>query len=272
MNAGKKRYIMATVLMGELLLTGCGSDGTEQETDKATEQNSQKATTELVSDLITQDKQTEEQTTEIPTTKEQETTAVPDNNVSKESIPFPKSAFLGASRTEGLRTYGVVSEADFYTAIGTTVKDVVGKENFVLQDGSKGTMLQAVSEKEYDKIYLMFGINELGWPTKEGFKQYYGKILTALKERYPEGKIYVQSILPMVEAKTDATYNNDKIRTFNTYLEEIAQENSVNYVDVGMSVMDKDGALPENASNDGIHLKKDYLFKWAEYLKEKTQG
>lgn len=272
MNGRKTKALAAIILVAGLTFSGCGNfKNTEKEPEKKTEEKSEQPSSEK---LTGEQTKVTEATTELPTQEVTEpptqTPTVDVNNLEK--IAFPKSAFLGDSRTAGLNEKGVVSEADFYTSIGTTVKDVVEKENFQLQNGSYGTMLDAVSEKEYDKLYLMFGINELGWPYKESFVRYYTNIVNTLKTRYPNAEIYIQSILPMVEKRTDEIYNNDKIRLFNTYIQEVASNTGVHYIDVGVSVQDETGALPEEASNDGVHLKKEYCFKWAKYLKEQTQN
>lgn len=185
-------------------------------------------------------------------------------------VNFENAAFLGDSRTAGLDEKLVVGQADFYTSIGIDVRGVLQKKVFTLSNGQKGTMLEAVSEKNYDKIYLMFGINELGWPYKDTFVQYYTTIIETLKQRFPNAEIYVQSIIPMVEKRTDEVYNNEKIALFNTYIEEVAKNTEVNWINVNSAVTDEAGALPEEASSDGIHLNRYYLFKWADYLKYRT--
>lgn len=185
-------------------------------------------------------------------------------------VNFENAAFLGDSRTAGLDEKLVVGQADFYTSVGIDVRGVLQKKLFTLSNGQKGTMLEAVSEKDYDKIYLMFGINELGWPYKDTFVQYYTTVIETLKQSFPNAAIYVQSIIPMVERRTDEVYNNEKIALFNTYIEEIAKNTGVNWINVNSSVTDETGALPEEASSDGIHLSRDYLFKWADYLKHRT--
>lgn len=268
----RKRKIVKVVtlmILGSLTLAGCSKNVVDNNKEITTDITTLK--TENTEKLNEPD--TEERTTEIPVEKPTTETVTNKPNVSNESnkkISFNGAAFLGDSRTEGLHEKGVVSGADFYTSIGATVKDVIGKNEFLLNNGSYGNMLQAVSQKEYSTLYLMFGINELGWPYKESFVNYYETIVNTLKERFPNSKIYLQAILPMVEGRTDKIYNNTKIKLFNTYIEEVAQKTNVNYIDASTAVMDEQGGLPKNASNDGIHLNKEYCFKWAIYLHDNT--
>ena len=296
----KRKLMIITAAAGIVgMMAGCGifnsGDGGKNTINKNTDivdettydiskedKTSSKATS---STAATGNKATESQTTtnNIPennTTENRETTSYIYNNeyetISNGEISysarvnFENAAFLGDSRTAGLDEKLVVGQADFYTSIGIDVRGVLQKNLFTLSNGQKGNMLQAVSEKNYDKIYLMFGINELGWPYKDTFVQYYTTIIETLKQRYPNAEIYVQSIIPMVEKRTDEVYNNEKIRLFNTYIKEVAENTGVNWIDVTVPVSDSTGALPEEASSDGIHLSREYLFRWADYLKQQT--
>lgn len=178
-------------------------------------------------------------------------------------------AFLGDSRTEGLALSRTYKEADFYAKCGICLNQIQNKKNFILKNGKRGNMLDALFQKEYDKIYLMFGLNELGWPYEEEFESYYESLVNQIKERYPKAVIYIQSILPVVESKGDKIFNNENIDKFNGYVEKVAERTGAVYVDVA-SAMKKNGGLPEDASEDGIHLKREYMEKWSEYLKENT--
>ena len=288
------------------MIPGCGifngSDKTADDSSKAISKNpgiadettydaSGKENTSLKpieSTKVSEDNPAEDQTTAV--VKESDTTGsnIENNNTTdykfnneyetnsngeisySARVNFDNAAFLGDSRTAGLDEKLVVGQADFYTSVGIDVRGALQKNLFTLSNGQKGNMLQAVSEKKYDKIYLMFGINELGWPYKETFVQYYTTIVETLKQSFPNAEIYVQSIIPMVEKRTDNVYNNEKIRQFNTYIKEVAENTGVNWVDVTIPVRDAAGALPEEASSDGIHLSRDYLFRWADYLKRQT--
>lgn len=300
----RRKLMIITATAGIVgMITGCGifnsGDGASDGGRKATNKN-----TGIV-DETTYDESKEEKTSSNPTgsmtdtenkTAESQTTTnnTSENNMTGNNdietykynneyetnsngeisysarVNFENAAFLGDSRTAGLDEKLVVGQADFYTSVGIDVRGVLEKNLFTLSNGQKGNMLQAVSEKNYDRIYLMFGINELGWPYKDTFVQYYTTIIENLKQRFPNAEIYVQSIIPMVERRTDEVYNNEKIRLFNTYIKEVAVNTGVSWVDVTIPVSDATGALPEEASNDGIHLSRDYLFRWADYLKQQT--
>ena len=70
-----------------------------------------------------------------------------------------------------------------------------------------------------------------------------------MKKLQPDAKIYIQSILPVNSKaiKTNKVFTNDN-------------------VDVGSVMKASNGALPEDASTDGIHLVHSYCQKWLDYL------
>ena len=81
---------------------------------------------------------------------------------------FNDAAFIGDSRTVGLFEYGGIEErADFYAKISLTIYNVftelLAKDE---ETGKKITALEALTIKQYGKVYLMLGINELGSGSK----------------------------------------------------------------------------------------------------------
>ena len=61
-------------------------------------------------------------------------------------------------------------------------------------DGSVITISEAIGKERFSKVYLMFGINELGWGSIASFINYYGQIVDRIRQVNPEAIIYVQSI------------------------------------------------------------------------------
>ncbi len=185
---------------------------------------------------------------------------------------FEDAAFIGDSRTEGFRLHAGLTDAGYFTAKGLNVKDVFDKELIKEQNGMK-TIAQALREKAYNKYYIMLGANELGWVYTDIFTQKYGQIIDLIREVNPEATIYIQSILPVTDEKSqsDAVYNNTNIVRFNELLKTLATEKGVIYLSVNEAVRKEDGALQEAATTDGVHLNKEYCLKWLEYLKQHTQ-
>ena len=173
-----------------------------------------------------------------------------------EDTYFDGAVFLGDSRTEGLSLYSGLKTGYFYTAVGATVESVFSKKNFETEGGEKVPLLDAVAEQDCDKIYIMLGINELGWSKVKTFHDQYAKLVNRVRADHPEAKIVLQSI-PPVSAKQEAkkTYvNNARIAEYNGAIQALAEEKECYFLDVAACLTGGDGLLPKDLNFDGIHL------------------
>ena len=55
---------------------------------------------------------------------------------------------------------------------------------------------------------------------------------------------------------------------FNALIKDMCERKGVTYVDIASELMNEAGYLPDEASNDGIHINKIYCRKWLKYLSE----
>lgn len=187
---------------------------------------------------------------------------------------FDDALFIGDSRMEGFKLYAGLPNAQYLTAVGATVTSVYQAATVRLDSGEKISIMDAMKTADFSKVYLMLGLNELGWPDPEQFKSKYGKVLDGIWEIQPEAEVYIQSILP-VTAKKDAegTYiNNQRILVFNEKLQELSAETGAFYLDVASAVIGEDGTLPEASAADGVHLQPGPCKDWLSYIKLHTIG
>ena len=185
---------------------------------------------------------------------------------------FDDAAFIGDSRTQGLQLYTGLPNATFYATQGLMV-DTFFSKKFVKAGGGKITIPDAMKNQTFKKVYIMLGVNELGWAYEKVFIQKYGEVVDKVKELQPDAKIYVQSILPVAKAKSDgdAIYNNTKISRYNELIEQMCREKGVTYLHVADAVGLDNGALPAGSATDGVHLNREYCYKWLDYLKTHTK-
>jgi len=140
-------------------------------------------------------------------------------------------------------------------------------------DGQYMPIMEAVRRQpDFGKVYIMLGMNELGWAYQQPYVDGYSKIIDTVREANPEAVIYVQSILPVTAVKSaeDEYINNPRIIEYNERLRAMCEEKDVTYLNVAEALMDDTGALPAEASLDGVHLQKEYCQIWYEYLKAHT--
>ena len=185
---------------------------------------------------------------------------------------FDDAVFIGNSRTQGFMMYSGLSNATYYAAQGLMISNV-STDRLINQNGEKVTVTDALrNSPSFGKVYLMFGINELGWSNTDSFAQKYGELVDIIRGINPDAVIYVQSIYPVSKAKSDSDqiYNMTRINTFNGLIRKMAEDKKVYYVNIAEALSDENGYLPADAALDGVHLKKSYCELWLTYLKNHT--
>ena len=214
------------------------------------------------------------ETEQIENSDEKEENAETDNSTNNNSkVTFDSSvAFIGDSRTQGFIMYNGLSKVQDYSYIGLMVDTAVSKKIVKTSNGEKITLLQDMKNKDIKSVYIMLGVNELGWSYPQVFKLKYGELVDEIKKVKPNCHIYLQSILPVTKSKdqSDKIFNNTNITKFNQLVQEVAKEKNITYLDVQSALKDENGYLPEEASTDGIHINKKYCEKWLEYLKNNS--
>ena len=177
---------------------------------------------------------------------------------------FDDALFIGDSRTVGLRDYTDLSEhADFYCETSLTIYKVM-EENFK----GHGTIEEALGAKDYGKIYIMVGINELGRGTTEDFMAKYTEVVDRLHELEPEAKIIIQGIMRVSgeKSESDAIFNNSNINARNRAIATLADNETIFYIDVNEVVCDEEGNLNGDYTFDQIHLLGVYDDLWKQFL------
>lgn len=177
-------------------------------------------------------------------------------------------AFIGDSRTQAFLMYAGLKDVKDYTNIGLMVDTAITKKFITDSRGEKITILDDLEYSNIDTVYIMLGINELGWVYSSIFIQKYEELIDKIHEIKPNCEVIVQSIIPVTKTKSDndAIYNNPKIVEYNKLIKEMADRKNIQYIDLVPVLADEYGNLPEDASTDGIHLNKEYCLKWLECL------
>lgn len=189
-----------------------------------------------------------------------------------EDTYFEQTAFLGDSRTEGFRLYSGLNAGTYYTAVGATVESVFSKK--VDTDTGKMPLLDAMQGRQFDRIYVMLGVNELGWNGTDTYYRQYGKLIDRLRTDHPDSEIVLQT-LPAVSAKQEAkkTYvNNTRIQAYNEVILRLAEEKQCPYLDVAAALCDERGCLRDEWTSDGVHLNTKGCKVWLEYLRTHPVG
>ena len=115
-----------------------------------------------------------------------------------------------------------------------------------------------------DLVMIMTGINNVAMEDY-GFLFTYEKIITRLRETYGQATIIMTSLLPV-----DLFFLGDAIPRINRRLKDIAQKNTILYLDLYPLFIDENSrAITSCFEGDGVHLSSDGYEIWARAL-EKT--
>lgn len=242
----KKTIISIIALsLSASLLAGCG--GSSEDSAATTVQETSHAT------VVT------EQTTSSPQTTSPETT------VSAETVNTDESLFIGDSRTMGLMEYSGL-EADFFASVGMSVYNIEDDMISVPNVG-KVTFTELLSNKTYGKIYLMIGINELGYDLNQTISVY-EELVQSIRRMQPDAKIFIQANLHVTKEKSEehSYIKNATIDAFNERISQFADGKSIFYLDVNPVFDDENNALSKDLTSDGVHLYAKHYVEWADWI------
>lgn len=188
---------------------------------------------------------------------------------------FADAVLIGDSRTDGLRLYSGIRGVDFLCYKGLTVSDVMSDKPVIQMADGKIGVLQALAQKQYGKVYLSLGLNELGYNDDPLFRDTYRAVVDKIRELQPDADIYLQMIIPVStqrcqETNQPAYISNQQVAVYNDMIRAIAAEKRVYLLNVGEIYTDENGELIYELTSDGVHFRKSGYKQWYEYLKAHT--
>lgn len=186
-------------------------------------------------------------------------------------LPLWQMHFLsGDSRTVGMMEYAGLTEANYFCSIGMNVFNI--KKNRVsVPSVGKVTLEELLSNKKYGKIYIMLGINELGYDFQSIINKY-GDLLDFVNGKQPNAAIFIQANLHVSKKRSDSDkyINNKNIDRLNSELSKSANGKSTFYIDANPLFDDKDGNLSLDKTSDNAHLYARYYTEWGEWICKET--
>lgn len=180
---------------------------------------------------------------------------------------FSDTLFIGDSRTVGLFEYGDLGQAEVFANSGMSVFNLF-QTQVTLKNGTKQSLDEVLSSNRYSSIYLMLGINELGYEEQSILRQYRA-VVEQIRAKQPQASLILEANLHVTRekaAKSDI-YNNRKIDALNKAIETIAEETGCRYLDVNSLFDDETGNLSANYSTDGSHILGKYYSVWVDWIR-----
>ena len=94
---------------------------------------------------------------------------------------FDDAAFIGDSRMVSINSMSNLTNASVYAAVSMDLNKVFTKPIIPMADGSLGYLLDALNQYQYGKVYMSFGLNELGWYALDVFEEKYTELIQSVK-------------------------------------------------------------------------------------------
>ena len=181
---------------------------------------------------------------------------------------FDDALFIGDSRTVGISEYGDLNNAIFFANTGMSVYNVFEKNVSVPQVG-KLKLEQLLTYKKFGKIYIMLGINELGYNQEKTLKKY-KDLLKFVQEKQSNAIIYIEANLHVAAERSnkDKTINNININKINNEISQLADNEKIFFIDVNEKFDDENGNLSSNYTQDNVHIYAKYYKEWSDWLSQ----
>ena len=183
---------------------------------------------------------------------------------------FEDALFIGDSRTVGIKEYGNIEGADFFATEGMSVYSIY-QQRVSISGVGEVSLKTLLKSKDYGKIYIMLGINELGYKLSDNAEAY-RNLVDTIRGYQPNAIIYIQANLHVASSrsKTDKTFNNNRIDNYNNLLAGIADNRDIFYIDVNELFDDANGGLGEEYTSDDIHIMGKYYGDWGAWIAERV--
>jgi lysophospholipase L1-like esterase len=120
-----------------------------------------------------------------------------------------------------------------------------------------------IIEYQPQKLFILIGINDLnqGRQVSE-IVENYNLILSSIKNKLPNIKVFIQSVLPVNQQKFQKSGVNDKVIELNIKLRELAKKFSYQYIDLFSAFLDINKELDSQYTTDGVHLNGQGYLLW----------
>lgn len=166
---------------------------------------------------------------------------------------FKQDVFMGDSITEAISYLDLLDQSNVCAKIGINIDEAKSQ-------------IAGIKVNNPRNIYLLYGVNDMDDRSDSNwFVGQYRDLIRSLKVRFPNAKIYVQSVLPVdhkVEQRSPHT-NNKYITKCNAALAQMAAEEHVQFIDIASLLKENNKGLYEQ---DGTHFKAPFYNLWFNYL------
>ena len=183
---------------------------------------------------------------------------------------FDDALFIGDSRTAGLQKYGTLDNADYFASPGLNLY-TIHSTKVEIEEGKKVKLDELLTQNTYGKVYVMLGINELGYDFETTVEKY-GTFIDYIFTLQPDTILYVCANMHVnsLRSELDEIHNNPAINRMNEQIAAFADQINIFYLDVNPLFDDENGNLAKEYISDDTHLMGIYYEAWCEWYCQNT--
>lgn len=170
---------------------------------------------------------------------------------------FADDLFIGDSITTGFSGYGILDEKNVFAKIG--LNPLTALDTPIDTADGERLLAEEISETCPKRAYIMLGSNGICWLACSNMLDAISDIADEIREISPDTEIVCLSIPPVTKEYDDEETElevMDKIKDYNSRLEEMCGEKGLTYIDITTMLEDNDGYFVYYyAETDGVHFK-----------------
>lgn len=175
---------------------------------------------------------------------------------------YDDALFVGDSRMGPLALYGSYENQEVYYIEGLFLNKI---EITKLED--QDTILDKINASQKHNLYLMFGLNEIGWEDYQVFIDQYSAFIQRLKQDKADMNIYVFLLYTPDHTLTiDKQAINEAVYNGNILLKKMCYDNQVYCLDMDPYFALNDHKIDETFAQDGIHLNAEGIKLFEEFI------
>lgn len=180
-------------------------------------------------------------------------------------------AFIGDSITTGLSGYKFVKKSNVFAMEGLRIDNITEK-TIPTADYGDVLALDGLAKMKPQNVYILLGSNGVSWYKNDDMIKDFSDFIDSVQGELPDANVYIISITPVgtkkesIATPEDGRVLNTEIDNFNSRLLELANQKSVNYLDVNSALKDSSGKLPDSVTTDGMHFNKATYQTFVDYI------
>ncbi len=201
----------------------------------------------------------------VPTLTDEELTAY-----------YSDSVFIGDSIMLGFRNYSAKQESYVHNiqflAVGSysalnAMKPVTSDSVHPMYKGKKYQVWNAIPLLSCKRAFILLGMNDISILGLEGARDQYKELIDKILETSPDIEIHIISVTYTLPDQGKGKLNNENIAQYNILLQEMAEENGWEYIDLCTLLSDGKGNLDKQYCSDGyVHLSNTAYALWESAL------